>query len=69
MATVPTLAQQVYADAAGHSQKEDERIDRVLPSREPVGMVFETDPHSPAYTGEPKESFPFDAYDLEIDAG
>ena len=53
MTTVPCASLPAYADKDGHCQKEDERYDRVFPSREPVGFIFETDPSSPAFAGAP----------------
>ena len=46
-----------------------ERFDRVLPSQEPVGLIFETDPSSAAYLGMPLQFSAFDDFDLEIDPG
>ena len=59
---------QPYAGEGGHVQKE-ERVDRLPPSLEPAGLVFETDPEAPGYKGSPLQLANLEEYDLEIDVG
>ena len=44
-------------------------IDRLPPSLEPTGLVFETDPEAPGYKGAPLQLADLEKFDLEIDAG
>ena len=69
MPTVPSSELPPHAAPSGHCENDTGRVDKVLPSQEPVGLVFETDPQSPAYSGPPLSFSDFDAVDLEIDAG
>ena len=68
MPTVPVADEPPYVDSSGHFAK-DERPDRVAPSLEPVGLVFESDPTAPGYKGSPAQLTNLDDFDLEIDAG
>ena len=60
--------QQPYACDGGHVQL-DQRVDRLPPSLEPAGIVFETDPEAPGYTGPPLHFQNLEDFDLEVDAG
>ena len=69
---MPVVAQaadseQPYACNGGHGQG-DERIDRVPPSLEPAGLVFEADPNAPGYHGSPLKFTNLEDFDFEIDA-
>ena len=68
MPVVPIDPCPFYSAESGHVGKE-ERVDKVLPSCDPVGLVFETDPNSPSYQGEVPSTGDFWDYDLEIDPG
>ena len=68
MPVVPADPHPFYSLESRHVGKED-RVDKVLPSRDPVGLVFETDTASPAYLGEMPNVGDFGDYDLEIDPG
>ena len=59
-------AEQPYACPGGHVQG-DERVDRLPPSLEPAGLVFETDPTAPGYHGSPLNFANLEDFDLEID--
>ena len=59
-------AEQPYACEGGHVQG-DERVDRLPPSLEPAGLVFETDPEAPGYHGSLLNIANQEDFDLEID--
>ena len=59
---------QPYAGEGGHVQR-DERVDRLPPSLEPTGLMFETDPEAPGYKGAPLQLADLENFDLAIDAG
>ena len=46
----------------------DARVDRLPPSLEPAGLVFETDPDAPEYRGGGLNFTNIEDFDLEIDA-
>ena len=75
MPVVAVASEAPNAQPSGHVSKEDS-VDDVPPSRQPIGMVFETDPAAPEYKGgldfthsAGSQAFPFSEYDLEIDPG
>jgi hypothetical protein len=68
MPTVPVASDPPYVGSDGHFAK-DECFNRVAPSLEPVGLVFETDSAASGYKGSPVQLTNLDDFDLEIDAG